>query len=327
MDGETLSRLDRLIWATVAMVAVVVIAAPLVSHFQIGWDTFIAPALACTILSAGSRFYSRWRRDPRLASGLLCTAQVIAFAAVGAPLSYIAASANAPLWDHGLDMIDRALGLDWKGLLAWMNASPAIYALLRPIYLSLTLQMTAVVLCLAFSSRFLRLRVYTLAFIIAVLISIAVSAVLPAAGAWPYYGLAGADLHIVPAVSPSWPVFYGLRDGTFRLLVAVGSEGIITFPSVHAALAVIVVGCALAHCGAALGVSRSQCGNARGHAHRRLALFHRRARRDCACRAIPPAGAVDRGARRFSCAARARNRARGGLTRDKSRVTRCGQRQ
>jgi len=65
--------------------------------------------------------------------------------------------------------------------------------------------------------------------------------VLPAAGAWPYYGLAGADLQIVPAVSPSWPVFYGLRDGTFRLLVAVGSEGIITFPSVHAALAVIVV--------------------------------------------------------------------------------------
>jgi membrane-associated phospholipid phosphatase len=32
-----------------------------------------------------------------------------------------------------------------------------------------------------------------------------------------------------------------LRDGSFRLLVAVGSEGIITFPSVHAALAIIVI--------------------------------------------------------------------------------------
>ena len=47
--------------------------------------------------------------------------------------------------------------------------------------------------------------------------------------------------HILPAVHTSWPVFYGLRDGTFRALVAVGSEGIITFPSLHAALAVIVV--------------------------------------------------------------------------------------
>jgi membrane-associated phospholipid phosphatase len=144
------------------------------------------------------------------------------------------------LWDSGLDAVDRTLGLDWKSLLAWMNDSPAAYALLRPIYLSLTLQMTTVALCLAFSGRLLWLRIYTLAFIIAVLVSIAVSAVLPAAGAWPYYGLDPAHSRILPAVSTSWPVFYGLRDGTFRLLVAVGSEGIISFPSVHAALAVIV---------------------------------------------------------------------------------------
>jgi membrane-associated phospholipid phosphatase len=36
-------------------------------------------------------------------------------------------------------------------------------------------------------------------------------------------------------------VFYGLRDGSFRALVAVGSEGIISFPSLHAGLAVILV--------------------------------------------------------------------------------------
>ena len=51
-----------------------------------------------------------WRSDPRLASGLNCTAQVVAFAAVGAPLSYIAASANLPLQDHTFDLLDRALG-------------------------------------------------------------------------------------------------------------------------------------------------------------------------------------------------------------------------
>jgi hypothetical protein len=236
-----LARLDCLIWAIVATVAAIVGAAAAVSSFQIAWGTFAPPAAACAVLLATGYFYSRWRIDPRLASGLLSTAQVIAFAAVGAPLSYIAASANLPLHDHGLDAVDRALGLDWKGLLDWMNAAPLAYAALRPIYLSLTLQMTTVVLCLAFSGRLLWLRVYTLAFICAALISIAVSAALPAAGAWPYYGLAATDSRILPAVSTSWPVFHGLRDGTFRLLVAVGSEGIITFPSLHAALAVIVV--------------------------------------------------------------------------------------
>ena len=241
MEREGLRILDRLIWGTVAAVAAVVLAAARMGDFRIAWSTFIAPALACAILAMGGYFYSRWRSDPRLASGLFCTAQMTAFAAVGAPLSYIAASANAPLWDHWLDAFDRAVGFDWKALLAWMNAAPAVYAVLRPIYLSLTLQMTIVVLCLAFSGRLLWLRVYTLAFLCVVLVSIAISAVLPAAGVWPYYGLTAADAQIVPAVSTSWPVFYGLRDGSFRLLVAVGSEGIITFPSVHAALAVIVI--------------------------------------------------------------------------------------
>ena len=36
-------------------------------------------------------------------------------------------------------------------------------------------------------------------------------------------------------------MFLGLRDGTFRQLMAVGAEGIITFPSLHAALAVILI--------------------------------------------------------------------------------------
>jgi membrane-associated phospholipid phosphatase len=243
IDARALHRLDRLIWALVVMVAAIVLAAPMVSEFRIVWRAFAAPAVACGVMLAASWFYRRWRSDPRLASALTSTAQVVAFAAVGAPLSYLAASTNLPLHDHALDAIDRALGFDWTAMLAWMNARPLAFDLLRPIYLSLTLQMTTVVLCLAFTGRLVWLRVYMLAFILAALISIAVSAVLPSVGAWPYYGLnQAASPHVLPTVSTSWPVFHGLRDGTFRSLVAVGSEGIITFPSLHAALAVIVVG-------------------------------------------------------------------------------------
>jgi PAP2 superfamily len=240
-DARAVDRLDHLIWAVIVLAAAFVAAAPLLSTFRLNWETFAAPVGACSGLMAGGWFYSRWRPDPRLASSLFSTAQVIAFAAVGAPLSYIAASVDLPLRDAALDGLDRMLGFDWKTMLAWMNVAPVLYGVLRAIYLSLTLQMTTVVLCLAFSGQHLWLRTYTLAFICAVLISIAVSVVLPAAGAWPYYGLTITDGGILPAVSTSWPVFYGLRDGSFRLLVAVGSEGIITFPSLHAALAVIVI--------------------------------------------------------------------------------------
>jgi membrane-associated phospholipid phosphatase len=199
--------------------------------------------LAALALTAAAWFYRRWRPDPRLASGVESTAQVIAFAAVGAPLSFLAAAANLPLQDHMFDAADRAFGLDWRALLEWMNAFPIVHAVLRPIYLSLTLQMTTAVLCLAFTGRLFRLRIYTLSFILAALITIAVSALLPAVGAWPYYAVTAADSpHLTPAASTSWwPVFYGLRDGSFRALVAIGSQGIISFPSLHAALAVILM--------------------------------------------------------------------------------------
>jgi membrane-associated phospholipid phosphatase len=241
-EAVTLRRLDRLIWAVVAAVAMMVLAAPILTRFYIAWRTFAAPAAVCLVLMAGASFYRRWRTDLRLASGLEATAQLVAFAAVGAPLSYMAAAADLPLVDHALDLIDHAVGLDWLALLGFMNANPALYALLRPIYLSLTLQMTIVTLCLAFSGRLIGLRVYMLAFILAALVTIALSAVLPAVGVWPHDGLtAAASPHVTPAVSTSWPVFHGLREGGLRALVAVGSEGIITFPSLHAALAVILI--------------------------------------------------------------------------------------
>jgi hypothetical protein len=241
-ENAGMRGLDHLIWAIIAAVAVVVLAAPFGSNFYIEVKTFAAPIGACLALAAAAGFYRHWRPDPKLASGLESTAQVIAFAAVGAPLSYLAAAANLPLRDHAFDAIDRALGLDWMALLSWMNEQSTLYAVLRPIYLSLTLQMTIAVLCLAFSGRLLWLRIYTLTFIIAALATIALSVVLPAAGVWPYHGLTAAvSPHIMPAVDTSWPVFYGLRDGSFRALVAIGSEGIITFPSLHAALAVILI--------------------------------------------------------------------------------------
>ena len=238
-----LRTLDHLIWALIAGAAVIVLAAPFGSNFYIDVNTFGAPLGACLVLAAAAWFYRNWRRDQKLAAGLESTAQVIAFATVGAPLSYLAAAANLPLRDHAFDAIDRMLGLDWVALLTWMNQHPALYAVLHPIYLSLTIQMTIAVLCLAFSGRLLWLRVYTLAFVLAALVTIALSVVLPAAGVWPHLGLtASGSPHIMPAVNTSWPVFFGLRDGSFRALVAIGSEGIITFPSLHAALAVILIG-------------------------------------------------------------------------------------
>jgi hypothetical protein len=243
-DIGTLRRLDQLIWMLIAALAAVVLAAPFVSNFSIAWRSFAAPVTAWSVLVAAACFYGTWRRDPRLASGLQCTAQVVAFATVGAPLSYIATGISAafPLQDRVFDAADRTLGFDWMAMLGWMNEMPTAFAALRLVYGTLTLQMALVVLCLAFAGRLLWLRTYVLAFLLATLTTIIISAMLPAAGVWLHYGLTEADSpNVVPIVGSVWPVFTGLRDGAVRELVAAGAEGVITFPSLHAALAVMMV--------------------------------------------------------------------------------------
>jgi len=240
MHGHTagLRRLDGLIWALVALVAVLVLTVSAARGFTVEFRSFAAPGLTCLLLVLGARFYRDRRNEPKLASALESTAQIMAFAAVAAPLSYVAASLGLPLQDAMFDSLDRALGLNWRSMFAFIERWPEFSSFLRVMYLSLTVQMTAVVLLLGFTGRLPWLRVYMLAFVFATLTTIALSTVLPAEGVWLHYGLKGDAL---PVSHTSWPVFLGLRDGSYRLIVAIGAEGIITFPSLHAALAVILM--------------------------------------------------------------------------------------
>src|SRR5262245_3514118 len=242
MPGEAagLRRLDNIIWGLVAGVAALVLVACVASRFEIVFDSYSAAAGAGVLLLGAAYYYRKHRVDLKLASALESTAQVLIFAAVAAPLSYIAASAALPLQDAAFDAMDRAIGFNWNEVLAFMNRWPGLFLFMRAIYLSLTLQMTAVVLLLAFTGKLAWLRVYMLAFIFTALLTIALSALVPAEGAWLHYGLK-AGQSVMPSSHTSWPVFHGLRDGSYRLVMAVGSEGVITFPSLHAALAVILM--------------------------------------------------------------------------------------
>jgi hypothetical protein len=239
-NAAGLRRLDAIIWATVVFVAGCMPIATAISDFRVAPETYIVPATVCLLLKLGARYYRGWREDHNVASALEATAQLIAFAAVAAPLSYVAASYSLPLQDAAMARWDHALGFDWKEFLAFMQRSPGFLTLMHLIYPLLAPQIVAVVLLLGFTARLAWLRIYMLAFIFAALITIAISAFLPAEGPWLHYGISD-PASAMPLSHTSWPVFLGLRVGSFRLLMGIGSEGIITFPSLHAALAVILV--------------------------------------------------------------------------------------
>ncbi|MGN6572325.1 MAG: phosphatase PAP2 family protein [Pseudolabrys sp.] len=242
-EAAGLRRTDRIIWGLIAAVGVIVAIAALTTPFRVVWRSMEAPGAATLAFLAAQYVYETQLAEFRLAAGLGATAQLVAFAAVAAPLSYIAASLDLPLHDRWLNAVDTAAALDWPAWLNWMDAHAAIHPLFQVAYDSLLPQTALVVLVLAFTGRLMWLRTYMLAFVLTTIATIVVSAIVPAEGVWGFLNLGDASgLDIVPVVHGTYlPVFHGLRDGTFRLLMASGADGIITFPSLHAALGLLFI--------------------------------------------------------------------------------------
>ena len=177
----------------------------------------------------------RYRSDARIRTTMRFCALLLIFQAAAATLSYLVVSTNAALVDAPLAACDRALGFDWVALQAWLHAHTRLQALLQLAYSSGLLQLVFVVLFLGLTGRHARLEEFMLLFIAATLLTIAVSGLFPAAGAWKFYADAG------PFDLSSLSHFERLRDGRLRDIALDHMQGLISIPSLHAAMAVLLV--------------------------------------------------------------------------------------
>ncbi len=179
--------------------------------------------------------------DPRVVFAVASTAQLVLIVALMTPLTYIAAAAGLPLQDAQLVMLDRALGLDWPGYLAFFNARPQLMGYLALGYSLISWPVLGLPVILGLSGRYERLQQFTLAFALALIATTLVSMLVPAAGAFYGHGLAAdAFSHIIPGgYLDQMRDFPGVRDGTLRRLDIVHLVGIIMFPSFHATSAVL----------------------------------------------------------------------------------------
>ncbi|ABE44452.1 hypothetical protein Bpro_2536 [Polaromonas sp. JS666] len=178
---------------------------------------------------------SRYRRDLRIHTTVRVAALLIVFQAAGATLSYLVISTNAALIDAPLAAWDRALGFDWLALQSWLQSHPTAQATLRFAYQSGLIQLVFVILFLGFTARAERLDQFMRLFIVATLLTIILSGPFPAAGAWKYYALPG------PFNLSSLSHFELLRDGHLRDIPLGNMQGLISIPSLHSAMAVLLV--------------------------------------------------------------------------------------
>lgn len=237
-DGSVLERAN---WVLCALVGTALLTWVVLTDFTIDLLSGLGPFGGILGLSVLILFYTRYRPDPRIASTLTALVQLIAFTGLGAPLSYCMASLAHPLWDATLHRWDLSLGLDWRAALDWLDTHPSIGRLLSVTYGSILPQMIVATAVLGLTGRLQELRIFVAAVIVSGIAAILISGAMPAMAYFVHLGLTPADY---PNLHPGASFVHkaamdGLRDGSLRLLFLNDGEGIITFPSYHAALAII----------------------------------------------------------------------------------------
>lgn len=207
--------------------ALVVVAAVASGGFAIDGAFFASLALDLGGLLLIA-YAVRWIGFDRVAIGIEWLALLLATVFLGAFVSVVFASSALPLADPWLTATDAAIGFRREPVLALLAGSPVLLRAWIWIYQSFGFTPQLLALLLLLAARPARAWTLLIALTAAMLGAIAIMPLVPAHGA--------------PCLSYDWiAVFDGVRDGSLRRLDESVMTGMVTFPSLHAADAAILV--------------------------------------------------------------------------------------
>jgi hypothetical protein len=240
-------RLYRLNWLALGAMASLLLLCLAITSFSLDIDSLLLNVvLVPGLLAAAGHGLIALKRPPvwapKLAFALLAVAQLNAMIVLATPLTYIAASADLPIQDANLARFDQLLGLDWRAYYRFVQERPFLipYAYLG--YAMITWPTIGVPLLLVSTRHYLRLQQFVLACILTLVATALLSSLVPAIGTYYEYGIAPE----VPGFRASGYLIQlqelpFVRDGSLRKLDFSTMGGIITFPSFHAAAAVLAL--------------------------------------------------------------------------------------
>jgi membrane-associated phospholipid phosphatase len=256
--GAATQRHLAIVWSCVlgcALVDAVWLPNSRLSFASSNWTDLLRGIVCCALAGAFIAVASsRLRGDARYPAVVLRTTLIItellwrtalpigALLTAGATLSYLITSADLPLQDALLARVDRNLGFDWLHFLDTTNSSPFLAALLARVYQTIGQVAELVIIWLALTRRGERL-----AELIAILslstVGLCVGMwLVPAAGAFAYYGPAPQLVENFSAMGKMWPfahTFTMLRNGSLSVIDLSALQGVVSFPSFHTMLGVM----------------------------------------------------------------------------------------
>ena len=243
-DDRLAWRTFNLNWIPIAALGAALLIGIARTNFSlepVAFGVTSAVAFSLALIAYVHAFSKAEAADPKLVYWVGTTAQVILVTAIVGPLSYLANAAGWPLQDQALLSIDRAIGMDPESIAAFVNNHQWLAKCFDTGYGFIKWPLLGVPIILAMKLRLIRLQQFILALNIALIVTIVISVFVPAIGT--YYGL---------NVSPErFPLLNGsiyasqlrdilsLRDGSLRQIELFKLSGIVSFPSFHAASAVL----------------------------------------------------------------------------------------
>jgi membrane-associated phospholipid phosphatase len=243
-DARIAWQIFHVNWLPIAAMGSLLALAILFTDFTLEPVTYsvtLAIALCLVYVTYRHRRIRAELADPKLLFSLGTIGQVILVCAIVGPLSYVAGAMQWPLQDQALLAVDRALSLDPEPIARFVNDHPWLADILARAYGLIKWPLLGIPVVLALTARYVRLQLFMLAMSLALMITIAISAVVPAIGT--YYGLqlSAAQLpEINTAVyAAQLRDILALREGSLRELELLHLAGIVSFPSFHAASAVL----------------------------------------------------------------------------------------
>ena len=208
---------------------------------DVAWTGLLAVSGAVAVLLGLALLFSAVKPEPKLRAMALSSAYLTAFTTAAALLHYLSATLAPPLADPVLARFEAALGFDWRGWVGFLAGHPDLSWWLALAYHSSGPQVGLVVIALSAVSRVARLWAYARLFSLALLASIAVSALFPAVGPYAHYAPQAYPQGHLETVGALWHLdaLHALREGTLPTIALSEIRGLVTFPSFHACLAVL----------------------------------------------------------------------------------------
>lgn len=205
-------------------------------------DQFLLVLALSLALLGGCAVYAHWRCAPVLAGIFAALAVHLTAGSFGGVQAMLGVAAGFPLVDSTLARIDHSFGISHPDMLVWLAGWPDQAVWLGYIYSTTVPLITLVAFFLAMRSDFDRLRIYLSTFVLMLTMTVLIATVTPAIGTYVHYHIEPSVLARLPTGSGIYHLsdFHRLRAGEVASLGPFELNGVITFPSFHAAMALLI---------------------------------------------------------------------------------------